>query len=526
MDLGQFLQDAYDSGRETRLLDLTRALLGIADDESKSGVDGGVSEGGVWSHYSAFRPGIKQFKKVNHIQNRLRLVVANTRTTDLVPTFTNCQDDVQEIARRGWWEWRSQGKDGFGGWKTDFDNAFSDFAAIGEGHLRVGLIEGKEGAAVTVKHYHPLNVLLDPYAKYANESRWIAYSDVYSEREAQDRFPKVDWEAEKTKTFQKTGIVADGIRVIEYFCKESESGDYPSYAVFIQDLSGEPVIKGDNPFGDLIPDQTFLGFIPSGSEVPIGIVQATMYVEQELERIADDERKKSQRDNLFGIMPEMFHAGDWKNFEDGKRVAYLRINEEVARKYADMETFLTIPRNGENEDQKQLRAEYLAMLDQLSGVSSLDMGQTSGGNVTAREVSEVAARSQASVGFLAREFARGIQELAVIVGKVATMFDTAPFCVDADNIPVWFNRDGDKRLSSKELWKGDVSCVIGDEDLIKTDVNMKKQQDWADWMEVYKLTQNPNALREALLSKGIKNPDEFMPIPQPLASPGQQPISA
>lgn len=506
-ELQKKLLEAIDSSRSDRLTHLTESLLSIQREDEAVRSHGG----GAWQHFEAYRPGVSQYKRINHVQNRLRLLVANTRTTDLVPTFTNVEADVVATARRSWWEWRAQGKDGFGGWKTDFDNAFADFAAVGEGHLRVGIVEDSEGAAVTVKHYHPLNVLLDPFAKYANESRWICYSDVYSAKEAKLRFPKIDWESLASATYSLNGIQSHGFRIVEYFCKESESDGLPGYAAFVNGLEGTLIDEGENPFGDLIPHQTFLGFIPSGSDVPIGIVQACMYVQHELERMEDDARKKSERDNLFGIMPEIFHEDDWRAYSNGARPAYLRLNEDKLRLLQDVNgSVLTIPRNGENEDQKQRRAEFMAMLQQLSGVSSMDMGQISSGGVTAREVSEVASRSASAVGFLAREFARGIQELAVKVGTVARSFDTKPFCVTEDGLPVWFNRD-DKRLSSKELWKGSLSCVIGDEDLIKTDVNAKKDRDAAMWMAIYQATQNVNALRQALVVQGVKNPEDYLP---------------
>ena len=104
---------------------------------------------------------------MNHIQNNLRILTAQTRAIDVAPQWVNTADDIVARARAEWWKWRSHGMDGLGGWKTDLDNAFSDFAALGEGYLRAGLTKGEKGNAVTVTHYHPLNILLDPYAKYS-----------------------------------------------------------------------------------------------------------------------------------------------------------------------------------------------------------------------------------------------------------------------------------------------------------------------------------------------------------------------
>jgi len=127
---------------------------------------------------------------------------------------------------------------------------------------------------------------------------------------------------------------------------------------------------------------------------------------------------------------------------------------------------VTVPRNPENEDQKMRRQELLGFMQQLSGVSNLDMGTLSENDTTATEVNQVASRGQAQVSFYSREFARGIQELAVKIAKIARLYDTAPFSVNEMGIPIWYNV-GDERLTSKTLFDGALNCVIGDEDLIR-----------------------------------------------------------
>ncbi len=169
------------------------------------------------------RPNLLDHRRVNYIQNNLRLLVAQTRAIDVVPTWTNTDADIIAEARRQWWEWRGKGLDGLGGWKQDIDGAFGDFAALGEGYLRAGMVEADSYSASTVIHYHPLNVMFDPYAKYPDESNWVVFSTVYGRIEAEAKFKNFDYEKYLSRQYQKTGIQLEGVRILEYFCKCSHS---------------------------------------------------------------------------------------------------------------------------------------------------------------------------------------------------------------------------------------------------------------------------------------------------------------
>ncbi len=414
--------------------------------------------------------------------------------------------------------------DGLGGWKTDLDNAFADFAALGEGYLRAGVVQGESGNAATITHYHPLNILLDPYAKYSNESRWVCFSTVFSKEEALEKFPKFDFDEHVAAHYQKTGVMLGGVRILEYFGRKSASSDFASYCAIAGGLSGQVILEEDNPFGDVLPYQAFLGFIPSGSDVPVGMVASCLYVQSELNRIDDDFRKKSQRDNLLGLPPELFNKDDLAAYGDGKRPEFLRLDAQYLNKSDDPSRHIvTVPRNGENPDQKERRQELFGMMQQLSGVSSLDMGQISGNDATATEVAQVASRGQAQVSYYSREFSRGIQELAVKVGKIAKSFDTEPFCFNMDGTPIWFNRE-DERLTSKKLFDGPLNVVIGDDELIMTDINSRRTREGQKWLQIYGVSQAPEAWRQYLISQGIKNPEDFMP--QPPANAGPPPSAA
>lgn len=531
--LQTMLQSAIDQPRRLRLIQLTRALLALPDDDTPTRVDNdqideynrGVqttlnATGGVWSHYEPYRPSVREFSRINYIQNNLRILTAQTRTVDVCPQWVNTPTDSIEEARSAWWQWRSQGMDGLGGWKLDLDNAFSDFAGLGEGYLRCGVIDGAKGDACTVTHYHPLNVLLDPYAKYPGESRWVCFSTIMSKEESECRFPKFDYDEYTTQHYKRYGIQLEGVRIVEYFGRKNLNSNWKGFTAFAGGIDGQIIEEGDNPFGDMLPYQAFVGFIPSGTDQPIGMVAACLYIQRELDRMDDDARKKSMRDNLLGLLPSLFNKDDLKSYADGNRPEFLRLDEQAFNKIPDVSKALfSVPRNGENADQKERRQELFGVMQQLSGVTSLDMGQVSNTDTTATEVNQAASRSQAQVSYYSLEFARGMQDLASKVGAIAKKYDTDPFCVNSDGIPIWFNSD-DKRLTSKAIFDGPLNCVIGSEDLLMTDVNNKRARDGAKWLQILQISQAPEAWKRYLLSQGIKNPEDY-PLPAPQGPQGQ-----
>lgn len=517
MDIREYLQESVDHDRRTRLVEFTRELLQLSTVENKmlplglSPESQSESSNGLFPHYEPIRPNLADHRRVNYIQNNLRLLVAQTRAIDVVPTWTNTEAEIIAEGRRQWWEWRGKGLDGLGGWKQDVDGAFGDFAALGEGYLRVGMTKAPKGDAVTVLHYHPLNVMFDPYAKYPDESAWFVFSTVYGKEDAESRFKNFDYEKYLDKQFQKRGVQLQGVRILEYFCKPGyEDGNAP-YMAIAENLDGDIIEEGENPFG-IVPVGCFQGFIPSGSDVPVGMVAATAYIQDELERMDDDSRKKSQRDNLLGLDPSIFEKQSLQDYAEGKRPEFLKLDGDKLVTVENLQKhILTVPRNGENLDQKERRQEMAQLMSMLSGIPVWNSGQSMEGGITATESNQIADRSAAQISHYSREFARGMQMFAPKVAEVAEKFDTAPFCVSDNNTPVWYN-SGDARLTSKTIFAGAKTCVIGDEMLIMTDVNSKRQQEAAKWLGVFQMSQSPKAWEQYLLALGIKNPDDY-PLP-------------
>lgn len=501
------IADSVDTDRLARLRAFNALLLGLEiESESEARVRNG---GGMWQHYDPIRQTVNESRKLNHMQHNVRLLSAQARAAELMPEWTNLDDDIQAEIRRQWWQWRSKGLDGLGGWKQDADCSFADMAALGEGYQRIGLADTGEGNAVTHVHYHPSNVLWDAFAKFPDESDWFAFSTVYPVHTAAKMFPDFDVMDYSKGQYNRSGIQAHGIRVIEAFSRQM--GDLePKYIAILEDVEGEVLMEEANPYGACLPRKSYQGFITPGSDVPMGIVAATLYCQEEIVRMDEDSRKKSMRDNLMGIPKGLLTPESWKQLSDNKRPWLLEISEDAMLKTEDLRNkIVTIPRNGENSDQKERRQEMFSQMATLAGIPVWSAGQAMAGGITARETDNISARVDAQNSAYQLDFARGEQNGAPNVAKIAKMYDTAPFCAKIQNAPVWFNKDN-PNMTSQTVWDGSHSCVIGDAEIMASDSRKQKAERVADAMQIYQLTQSPEALRELLVAMGKDNPEDYM----------------
>jgi hypothetical protein len=142
---------------------------------------------------------------------------------------------------------------------------------------------------------------------------------------------------------------------------------------------------------------------------------------------------------------------------------------------------------------------------------------------TATEINQVAQQSSAQSAFLSREFMRCMQSFAVKMATGAKLFDDAPFYVMYGGLEVLFNDGSDIHTTSEGVWSGPLSAVFSEEDLTVSDMATRQAKEWAKWMGIFQITQSPAALKKAIESQGIHNPDDYMPSPQPSAEGGLPP---
>ena len=514
----EMLNDSYSSVRYQHLRKLQRELLGFSDEEPET--TKGFSDGGGTGTFQWFPPLIQekaQYQRPNRTLNNLRILVSQTRAVEIVPKWTNLLDDNIEVARDAWWVQRSQGLDGYGGWKDDLDRAAMDFAGLGVGFLRVCVNEDEAGAVVGLKWRNPLHIGFDPFVTDPNDSDWFWEADLWGIEDAKERFPDFDWESVGSQYLTMDDVALDGVIIIEYFNRSPRKGE-PGYIAMVEDFNGEIVEYGDAPFKEMNPQHAIQNFIPPGAKYPVGLVQMQSYASKRIEEIDEEIKTYAIRGTQVVVDHELLNAEDWKKLQKGEHPRYIAFGEawnETARAQGRT-PFVVMPRDQVPADLWQERMIWEQYLRESSGVSSSMAGIVNPENRTATEVNQVAQQTAAQTAFLSREFSRAMQSIAPKVGRVAKDYDNAEFFVTIGPYSVKFNDEGDEQTTSKVVWDGALTALIGEEDLIKTDVNMKRQLEANKHLQTFQINRNPETWKEYLKAVGYKNPSEHMIIaPEP-----------
>jgi hypothetical protein len=515
--LQKMLADSYPKLRYQHLRRLQMTLLGF-DDAMSENYAVTSEKGYLFTHYPGLTRGVAQYERPNRILNNIRILCSQTRAVEIVPEWVNLSDQLYADARRSWWLQRAQGIGGFGGWKDDLDRAFMDFASLGIGVLRLAIQEGADGDRASAKYRNPLHVLTDPYAMSPEESDWVVDADVWGIDAAMERFPKFDFKPYLDSFFSNDNSILQGVRILEYYCRKPKKG-MPGYLAIVQDIEGEVIESGPNPYGSVLPFSFFLNFQPPGASFPIGLVEMQSYAAKRIEAIDELLKTYAERGTQVVVDSELLDADSWKRMKAGENPRYVPVNPEKSQLMMSQgrQPFLQIPRDNAPSDLYNERTMWEQFLRESSGVSSSMAGIVNPERRTATEITQVANQSAAQTAFLSREFARGLQTFASKMGLAARLYDNAPFFMVLEGVPIEFNGQ-DRRLSSKEIWKGALTAIVGEEDLIKTDVNSKRQLEGTKWLQMFQLTQNPEALKQWMASQDVKNPEKYMPAaPAPAA---------
>jgi hypothetical protein len=456
----------------------------------------------------------------NPMLNNLRILVAQTRAVELTPEWRGLDTDEQELVRRDWWRQRALGQDGTGGWKLALDRTFMDFVALGVGYLRVGVNEFADGARVSAQWCDPKSVVMDPYASSYDDALFCAFTSFRDIDDAKRMYPgKEDVLEQCAQTlYSVTGVARKGVRLIEYYSVAEDKE--PGWVVFAGDLGGEVIKEGANDFG-FLPVGVFPNFVPPGSAFPIGLVQMQAYQSQEIIREELRMASLTEREQQLIVIASLLDPDDWQRLQDGENPRYIAFNEEAAgglfekmREMGISSPFMEIPRVSVSADHYNRLSYLQQQLDETSGIGANTAGTQVSGNATATEINSINSRLATQMAFFSREFARGYAAFACKVGKAAKMFDTAPFTSVVRDRGIQFN-DGNPLLTSKVVWDGPLIAHIGEEELMKTDINAKQDREVIKAIQWAELTKSPESLRRVADAMGYRNIEGEIPSPAP-----------
>lgn len=513
----QTLCDSYSAKRYLHLRQLQYRLLGIDDEVS----DNRQGHSFIW--FPSIQRTSDDYEKPNRILNNVRLLTSQTRTVEIAPQWTNINSEIKVQARESFWAQRSQGIGGYGGWKDDLDRAFMDFAGLGIGVLRCAVKSDGEYDRVCALYRSPLHCGVDPYVPSPEDSDWYWDADLWSIPQLKERWgDKEDWEAYCDSKLQGD-IVYKAAVVIEFFNKNPDNG-MPGYMAMLRSFDGEVIESSENPFGSITPATFFCNFVPPGAMYPVGLVETQSYAVKRLSELDDIIKEIADRISQVMVDSELLDQTTWKRLQNGENPRFIPFGDgwDASARQTERVPFMELPRVNVPADIWQERQFWEQYLRESSGVTSSMAGIIAPENRTAFEVNNVAQQSAAQVSFLSREYARGYQSFASKIATVAEMYDNAPFYASIAGVEVEFNDGEDIQTTSETIWKGAKTAVIGEELLINTDVNAKRQMEGLKWKEIFALTKNPEAIKGYLESQGIKEVDKYMPVAPP-AMPGQPP---
>ena len=510
------LEDSYMPERYRHLRSLQRKLLGFDDEGS-----GVTHTEGIFVYYEPMRRTAQEYEKPNRILNNLRLLVSQTRSVEVVPDWTGLVSEEQRTARKAWWVQRSQGIGHSSGWKDDADRCDMDFKGLGIGFLKASAEDTGEHTVMNARYRSPLHVGFDPYAMSPLDSDWTWDADVWSIEQASERFPDHDFEKDALTYYTSENMIAEGVIIIEYYHKRPPKGE-PGYMAILKDFRGEVLESGENPWGDMCPHQAFVNYVPPGSRYPVGLIEMQSYASKRIDEIDEMITTYAKRGTQVVLDVDLLDDDSLEQIQDGKHPQYILFGEgwnKMAREEGRT-PFTVIPRDQVPSDLWQERQFWEQYLRESSGVSSAMAGVISPEQRTATEINQVAQQSSAQSTFMSREFMRCMQSFAVKMATGAKLFDDAPFYVMYGGLEVLFNDGSDIHTTSEGVWSGPLSAVFSEEDLTVTDMASKQAKEWAKWMGIFQITQSPAALKKAIESQGIHNPDDYMPSPQPSAEGG------
>jgi len=488
------------------------AMLGFGTSQEEIRVQGrayiaGIGSGGQFNYFPPVLRSIDQMSTSNPILKNTRILESQIRSVDMVPDWLGVSE-IKNLSRKSWWHQRVNGLDGYGGFKDDMDRVFMDFAMLGVGYARVGVCEYEDGDRAELRYIDPFSVISDPYTDIEN-SEGVAVCTIYGQNEFERRFPKLDFAAYADNWANDANFMSRGARVLEYYTHKEYLAMSASNGFF-----GEVMDQGENELG-CVPIVQFKGFTPPGSIIPIGLAELQLSSAQDIMNLTNTIRRKAYNDAFIAIEPGFFTQESLAKYAEKLDPQYLQIDTEESRRLLQdgAKPFIDMPRVGANQDVMNLLNIALADNREQSAVSANAAGVGQDTETTATEVRSIDARMDAQYRALLRGFIRPMMVAAVKLAKVAQRFDNAPFSVPFLGATHEFNMDNSE-MTSEVCWSGALVPQFEEENIFTSDAGRRKAEEVNKWMQVYQLTQSPEALKKLIEALGVIDVDTYIQAPQ------------
>ena len=352
------------------------------------------STGGQLIYTPPILRGVEQMRMSNPILKNMRILASQIRGVDIVPDWQGVPDYVN-AARKSWWINRSKGADGYVSFKNDTDDAFIDFAMLGIGYMRICVNKYEEIQRVTGKYVSPLDVISDPYLQ-VDESVGVGIVSLMGKTEFETKFDGKSFEQYKQMFTNPAGFTSSAVRVIEWY-------EPDKYVAIPDQIGNTPLVEKDNEFG-CIPLQSYSNFKPSGSLLPMGLIEMQLASALDIVEMTNDIRRKAKNDGFIAIEPGFFTPESLKKYSETKNIEYLQIDTEKARALYQLgaKPFIEIPRVPANSDVMNLLQLSTQENREQSAVSASAAGVVTSSETTATEIRSIDSRMDAQYKALLR----------------------------------------------------------------------------------------------------------------------------
>lgn len=444
--------------------------------------------------------------------------IAQLRFREVVPEFPGVQDDILKEMRQAYYIGRAKGLDGTGGFVTEIDQAVVDGIAFGTGFVRHGTRDTDKGTVASLTHYSPLNVLYDGHATNINRARWICFVTMYPVEEAVALF------GEEVEKFQRTRMEDDThllqfVRIFEYFDLGIGKNE-PTEAVMVDDFDGPVIRRRKNELG-FLPFSAYTHFYLARMNRPIGRILQQQAVEKAISEIEEMIDASNRQKPMVAVDEERFDKKDLQRWANGEDMDFVRYRQ--GKDMGSAPPFHAITPSAQVSPAVFQRLQMLfTELAQQSGVSNFSKGIADKDANTATEATLIANQSSVQGNWDVRQIGLFFEDVVRKFIEIGRRFDNAPLKVDIYGVDFTINDPNDPDTSLEAILEDESPVLVTLETLYVQDQERKRYRKLAELRGMLADGFNPiRVLEEMLKTFGYQDRDEWLPMDQATAMPGQ-----
>lgn len=483
-----------------------------------------ASGGGTLPWYESIVVRKRQIGATMRILNSAMITLGKVMYGEPEPEFPQVHPVIGEARKQVWLSrFRGEGYPDAPEWGQEFDDCFLEGDGLGVSYLEHGFVTnprtGRQRS--TIRHSPTIFTLTDRHQSNPSKYTGVAFVKHIDPEDAARLYGRE--RADKARHRIGEDCAYDVVRVIEYYDTGYGKSD-PTYAVFLDDIDTEPVVRRENWAGCL-PFSYYIHALLPGMSRPVGRIVMQMATQEARNQLEARMRKTVFRAGMDLFNMQTLNKEDVNRYLSGK-------NERGVLRFegSDPGGMAPVTRIAEAEigvTQMQLLKMYDAELAADSGVTSFDRGSAAVGDRTATEVQAIDARSQVQGAWSRKQAVKMFQRSVAKWLHLAGMYDTDPVDVDVFGTNLRINDPSVPASSFAEYAKEPSKVVINSTDLESQDQERKRSLRIQRLASLFPLVQagliNPvKFAEEAVRAIGEQEARDWLSVMPPMAAQGGQ----